>query len=205
MESIEIKRFLDMDDHIGQAYQSLRKNIRLYGPEMKIIGFTGCNQDDEISSVILNMAAVLAKESKKISVIISYIDRLSISSMVLDQQVEDLSCLTSTDTTAENIYQTDIENLYIVLYDAALSNASETAGMKKLSTLIQELNKACHYVLVDIPSLDAFGVTETLKVCDGIVLAVKANTVSFKSARKAKMKLELSGCPILGAVLLQDA
>ena len=37
--------------------------------------------------------------------------------------------------------------------------------------------------------------------CDGVILVIESELVSYKVAQKAKVQLEKSGCRILGAVL----
>ena len=39
------------------------------------------------------------------------------------------------------------------------------------------------------------------KHCDGAVLVIASNTISYRLARGVKKQLEKSGCPILGTVL----
>jgi Mrp family chromosome partitioning ATPase len=113
--------------------------------------------------------------------------------------------LTSEAAIEEITRQTDMENLFMILSGSMIPEASAIPKQKKVNTLIQELAEIYDYILVDSQSLDQLNQTEIVKVCDGMVLVIKANSVSYQSARKAKMKLELLGCLILGAVLLQVA
>jgi len=204
MELICVNHAISTDMQMKKAYLELRKNIGVYGSEMKIIGFTSCGQSTEKSSVILNFAADLVKERKRVILIDTDMDKAMLTNLVSDRQEEGISnYLTEGDTEEEIIFRTDIENLFIILSGTGLSDTLKIQDTKKLDSLFREMAKFYDYVLVDIPPLDAFDETEAVKACNGMVLVIKANDVSCRLGRKAKIKLELLGCPILGAVFLQ--
>ena len=58
------------------------------------------------------------------------------------------------------------------------------------------------YILIDTPPIsNLIDAAIAAKQCDGAILVIESELVSYKVAAKAKAQLELSGCRILGAVL----
>ena len=70
------------------------------------------------------------------------------------------------------------------------------------SDLLKELRNTYDYIILDTPPLGS--VTDAAivaKECDGAVLVIESERVSYKLAQKVQEQLEKTGCKILGAVL----
>ena len=81
-------------------------------------------------------------------------------------------------------------------------NPSELLGDQAFDELLEEKKAEYDFIFIDTPPLgtmiDAAVVAEK---CDGAILVIESELVSYKVAQKAKVQLEKSGCRILGAVL----
>lgn len=208
METIEMKHVISPNLQANKAYQSLIRKIQLYGNEMKIIGITSCNQIDEKSSVTLNLAISMAEAGKKVILVDMDMFQAVLSKKVIADRPERglFNYLEAMNTTKEIICHTDMEKLDMILSGTIPSNFSEARWKEKFNLLILELAGSYDYILVDLPPLDTLMEgTKAAEVYDGMLLVVKANTVSYEAGRKSKMKLDLLGCPILGAVMLGGA
>ncbi len=73
---------------------------------------------------------------------------------------------------------------------------------EKLKALLQEVKSDFEFVFVDIPPLlhSTEGVTVS-KLCDGLLLVVRAHQTRWEIVKEARRLLEKSGVNILGAVL----
>jgi capsular exopolysaccharide synthesis family protein len=81
-------------------------------------------------------------------------------------------------------------------------NPSELLGGEKFTDLIKKLSEEYDYVIIDTPPLGSVIDSAVIaKVCNGMILVIEANNISYKFAQKVKQQLEMTGCPILGAVL----
>lgn len=184
MEQIEIKGFISTDYHVNEAYEALRNNLLFLEKDIKIVGITSFNKDDKKSVVSLNLAIALAKAGRKVVLIDSYF-------------------LYNITPMEENLCKTDFENLDIIISNKAIQKPTVRIDIEKSSELMEKLSQSYDYILLELPLIDdVLNVMETVKFCEGIVVMIEANTVSYQACRKYKEKLELTGIPIIGAILL---
>ena len=205
METIDIKRFISPNLQISEAYKTIRNNIHIYGSKMKIIGLTSCNPEKAKSIVSLNLARSMALVGKKVILIDADIYKAVLSRKVTnDHPKSGLYNYLVTDKKVEEIIcRTDISNLHMILSGSAVQKSFEAPSKDKLKKLLKDLSESYDCVLVDTPPIDALDGTEVVKLCDGVIIVLKANTVDYKTGRKTKKVLDILECPILGAVLLQ--
>ena len=102
----------------------------------------------------------------------------------------------------EIIYQTNYENMDMVFAGPTAPNPSELLNDPEFEKLLNEIKDDYEYIFIDTPpALNLTDATVVARHCDGGILVVEAEAVSYKIAQKVKSQLERSGCPILGAVL----
>jgi capsular exopolysaccharide synthesis family protein len=205
METIDTKRFISPNVQVKEAYKTLRNNILYFGSDMKIIGLISCDKEEGKSIVPLNIAISMAEAGKKVILIDADRCNSDLCRKEVDSKLEiGLSdYLIANKPLKDVICHTDMENLQLILSDTILLNFYEIPRIEKFSELMKELSETYDYIFLITPSMDtAMDMTEVLRVCDGIVLVVKASTVSYQLVRRFKTKLELLGRPILGAVLI---
>ena len=81
-------------------------------------------------------------------------------------------------------------------------NPTELLGRERFSALLANLRAEYDVILVDCPPLgwviDAAVIAPN---CDGAILVVESGAISYRYLQEVKKQLEVTGVPILGAVL----
>jgi capsular exopolysaccharide synthesis family protein len=206
METVEINKMENLDFQGAEAYKTLRSNIQFCGDDVKVIGLTSCQPNEGKSSVSINLAISLAEMGKRVvfldgdlrkSVLIG---RYRINK-ALNGLTHYLSGIRELD---EVVYQTNIDNLYMAFSGPVPPNPSELLGGEKFTFMVKQLSETYDYVVIDTPPLGSVIDSAVIaKVCDGMILVIQANKISYKFAQRVKKQLEKTGCRILGAVLNQ--
>lgn len=100
------------------------------------------------------------------------------------------------------IYSTSFPNVHIIFAGPSAPNPSELLNEDNFSVLLSEAGECYDYVIIDTPPVGTIiDAAVVARECDGAVLVIESETVSYKAAQRAKAQLEKSGCRILGAVL----
>jgi capsular exopolysaccharide synthesis family protein len=100
------------------------------------------------------------------------------------------------------LYETNTEGLHVIFAGAVPPNPVELLGSKKFEDFIRQIRELYDYVIVDASPLGlVIDASVISAVCDGAVLIVAANEISYKFALEVKEQLEKANCKILGAVL----
>lgn len=204
VETININNLLNDNFQSREAYKTLRSNIQFCGSDIKVIGVTSCAPNEGKSSVLLNLAVTLAEADKKVI----FIDGDLRNSVILgryqiSQSVTGLSYfLSGIYMTDEVIYQSNIENLDMIFSGPVPPNPSELFSNQRFSDLISELREMYDYIVIDTPPLGSVIDSAVIsKVCDGMIMVIEANAISYKFAQRVKEQLDKTGCKVLGAVL----
>lgn len=191
----------------SEAYKELRTNLQFCGQEKKVIALTSCLVGEGKSTVSLQLAISLAESGKRTI----YIEADLRKSMLLGkintnrQEVKGLShLLTSQSTLQETVCCTNVPYLDLVVAGTYPPNPAELLGGNTFKSVIDGLRNVYDYIIIDTPPIgqviDAAVISEC---CDGVILVIKAGNTSYHLAQKVKQQLEMTNCPILGAVLNQ--
>lgn len=187
-----------------EAIKTLRTNIQFTGINMKTILVTSCYPNEGKSDIVFQLAREIGNMSKRVLLLdadirkSSYINRYQVKhkvnglSQYLSGQIEQ----------REIIYRTNYPNVDIIFAGPVAPNPSELLEEKAFKSLIKEVRERYDYVLVDTPPVSSMiDAAIVAKQCDGAILVIESQLVSYKVAVKAKSQLEMSGCRLLGAVL----
>ena len=102
----------------------------------------------------------------------------------------------------EVLNATNIENLSIIFAGPVPPNPAELLGSTLFQNLVTAFRSVYDYVIIDTPPLGS--VIDSAVVaqnCDGAVMVIGANTISYRFAQEIRDQLEKSNCKILGVVL----
>ena len=203
MQKIELKG-IKGDYQSAEAYKKLRTNIEFSGADKKVIVFTSCTANEGKSTVSISLAISLAEGGKNVL----FIDGDLRKSVLLDRhrvysEIKGLSHFLSGQSSANDIiYITQFPKLHIIFAGVVPPNPAELLESRNFEALIVSARKAYDYVIIDAPPLGSvIDGAVIAKHCDGAVLVIASNTISYRFARGVKKQLEKSGCPILGTVL----
>ena len=187
-----------------EAIKTLRTNIQFTGKNVKIIMFTSCLPNEGKSDVAFQLAQEVGNMGKKVLLIDADIRRsVYVNQYKIKEKVNGLSQYLSGQLAKEFlIYQTNFLNVDMIFSGPIAPNPSELLEEASFSDLLKELRNVYDYIILDTPPLGS--VTDAAivaKECDGAILVIESERVSYKLAQKVQEQLEKTGCKILGAVL----
>ncbi|MFZ0821007.1 MAG: CpsD/CapB family tyrosine-protein kinase [Candidatus Acidiferrales bacterium] len=94
------------------------------------------------------------------------------------------------------------ENLFFIAAGKSVKNPNELLGAGKMERLLQRLSPIFDWILVDSPpTIPVSDTTILAKMCDGLLMVIRAGSTPFDLAQKACHNF--SDRPLLGAVLNQ--
>lgn len=187
-----------------EAMKILRTNVLFSSKQVKAILLTSCYPNEGKSDIAFHLAAEMGNAGKKVLLLdadirkSTYIRRYSVN-----QNIQGLSQYLSGQVDRQWItYHTNFQNLDMIFAGPLAPNPSELLGDRSFGELLEEKREEYDYIFIDTPPvgtmIDAAVVAEK---CDGAILVIESDLVSYKVAQKVKEQLERSGCKILGAVL----
>lgn len=192
-----------------EAYNSLRTNIRFCGANIKVIAFTSCTPDEGKSITVLELARSMAENSRKVLMIDAdmrksvMLGRHRIKGDSKKKEMPGLSHYLSGQAELKDvIYETNIENLDMILVGRLTQSPTELLDTDNFRNLIAYGRENYDVVLVDTPPLGS--VIDTAVIApevDGVVIVVEANKCSYRFVQDIKKQIELTDTRILGVVL----
>lgn len=189
-----------------EAMNSLRTNLQFCGDDKKVIMFTSCTPDEGKSTVTIELARSLSEDGKKTILIDAdlrksvLVGRYRIHS---DVEIFGLShYLSGQKKLHEVIHETDIPNFDMIVAGPLAPNPTELLGKKYFGEMLEQLKETYDMVLIDCPPLGwVIDAAVVAPVCDGAILVVESNAISYRYLQEVKKQLELTGVQILGSVL----
>lgn len=187
-----------------EAIKILRTNVLFSSKQVKVILLTSCYPNEGKSDLAFHLAAEMGKAGKKVLLLDADIRKsIYIRRYSVNQNVQGLSQYLSGQVDRQWItYHTNYQNMDMIFAGPLAPNPSELLGDQSFDELLEEKKAEYDYILIDTPPIgtmiDAAVVGEK---CDGAILVIESDMVSYKVAQRAKEQLERSGCRILGAVL----
>lgn len=199
LEIVKSRRFTEIE-----AYKKLRSNLQFCGKDIKVISFTSSLQDEGKTQVSFNLCVSLAEMGKKVLFVDS---DLRNSSFTRDRKVtiETIGLahyLIGEKTAEEIIYETQMENLYVVTAGAFPPNPSELLSTDSYGEFIAYARQHFDYVIVDNAPLGlVIDCAITAEHSDGVVMVIEQGRISRILAKSVVDQLKKSDCKILGVVV----
>lgn len=197
-------RETDTSFRVREAYKSLRTNIEFCGDDIKVIAVTSCTPNEGKSSISVGLAQAFSEAGKRTllvdadlrkSILISRYKAGAVKLglihyLIGKSKIEDIICIT------------DKPNFHIIFAGPVPPNPSELVGGNRFSVFIEYVRKVFDVIIVDTPPLGSvIDAAVIAPKCDGTILVMENNAVSYRFAQNVKDQLDRSGCRILGAVL----
>lgn len=203
MVKIEIRQE-ELNYECDEAFKALRTNLQFCGDDKKMIVFTSCTPDEGKSTVVHNLAISLANTGKRVLVIDADLRKsVMAGNYNISASLKGLSHFLSGQAAFEEVLcNTNIDTLNVILAGPVPPNPSELLAGTTFEKLLGAAREAYDYVLIDSPPLGSVIDGAVIsKKCDGAVIIVEAETISYRFVQEVKEQLEKSECPILGVVL----
>lgn len=204
METVSINKITKKNFQLEEAYKTLRSNIQFSGSDIKVIGFTSSQPDEGKSSVSLNLAVSMAELGKKVMFIDGDLRKsVLLGRYRINKPIKGLThYLSGLNSLNQVIYSANVDNLHLIFSGQIPPNPSELLNDKIFSDLVSDLKKEYDYIIIDTPPLGAvIDAAIVAQNCDGMVLVMESNAISYKFAQKIKEQLDKTETKILGVVL----
>lgn len=204
MQEVELYFQKKSDFYIKEAFKALRSNIEFCGDDIRVITITSCMAHEGKSSVAMELAKSFA-EAGNMTLLIDADMRKSILVGRYKTGVVKYGlshCLIGKTPFMEAVCETNVSNLHVLFSGPVPPNPSELLGSKKFAEMLQEMKKSFSYIIIDTPPLGSvIDAAVVAKICDGTVLVIENNAISYRFAQKIVAQLDKAGSRILGVAL----
>lgn len=204
MQEVSLKNVVDLDFKTNEAYKSLRTNIEFCGNNIHTIVLTSSIPNEGKSSVTFNLAVSMSESGKKVLLLDCDLRKsVLVGRYKINKEIKGMThYLTGKCSIEQVICSTDIPNFHMIFAGPVPPNPAELLGNTYFKGLIKQLPNFYDYIIIDSPPLGSVIDSAVIaKVCDGAIIVISANEISYKFAQKIKDQLQKSNCKILGAVL----
>lgn len=204
MQEVKLQFGQTNDYRTREAFKTLRSNIEFCGGDVRIIAVTSCTPNEGKSSVAMELARAFAEAGNRTMLLDADMRKSVLVGRYKTGAVRKglTHCLIGKASFSEVICRTNIENLYVTFSGPVPPNPSELLGSTMFEAALQNLKKSFDYIIVDTPPLGSvIDAAVAAKHCDGTVLVVESNAVSYKFVQKVKEQLDMTGSRTLGVVL----
>lgn len=187
-----------------ENYRILRTNIGLFGSHIKSIIVTSSIPKEGKTQIAFNLSLSMSMAGKKVLFIDGDLRKsVFMKRYNVEQEVNGLDEFLSGEKDVSDIlYTTNIKNLHIVFSGGSCSNSSELLDSEYFKKLIPLLEEKYDYIIIDTPALGSIIDSAIVaQECDGAVMVIEEDAVSYKLAKNVMDQLEETDCTILGVVL----
>lgn len=194
----------DPKSPVSEAFRTIRTNIQFSGVNnsLKTIVFTSTTPDEGKSTVVANLAIVMAQAGNKV-VLLDCDFRNPTQHKLFKLHNKGLSnCVATGNNVFDIIQSSGTPGLDILTSGPVAPNPSEILASGRMKEVLEELKSKYDYVLIDMPPI--LPVTDAAVLAssvDGVILLTAWNQISPSMAKEAKKRLEQAGANILGVIL----
>ena len=191
---------------VEEAMNRLRINIKFCGKNTRKILLTSCLPNEGKSTISAYLWKMLA-EAGFPTVLVDVDLRKSVMKkrfqIEYEEDMKGLNhYLSGMAEYEEVVYETNIQNGYIVPCTQLLENPSALLEDVRFQELLDKLAQNYRFVIIDTPPLGSVSDGAlSASMCDGAVLGVCAGETPKAMIRQSLHEIEQSGCKLLGTVL----
>jgi capsular exopolysaccharide synthesis family protein len=171
---------------------------------VKTICITSCLPNEGKTVVSLRLASTIAEAGKKVLFIDADLRKsVILGKLRIENELYGLSqYLSGMNELKEVINKTSVENVDMIFTGPLPPNPSEMLAGDMFKTLIMTQRGVYDYILVDTPPLGVvIDSANVAQVCDGTIIVIEADHISYKFAQRVVKQLIQGKCRVLGAVL----
>lgn len=204
MKKVIIEDIRKQDFHYAEAIKTLQTNIQFAGKNTKVVMITSCFPNEGKSDIALSLAKEMAASGKRVLLLDADIRKSSfISRFRIQEKVYGLSQYLSGQITPQDlIYMTNYHNMNMIFSGPTAPNPTNLLGDEIFAMMMDTLRQHYDYIFVDTPPISSvIDAAIVAQRCDGAIMVVESEAVSYRAVQKALAQIEKSGCSILGGVL----
>lgn len=204
MQKIAIRSIEKLDFRTKEAYKTLRTNLTFAGKNVKVVALTSCTPNEGKTSLSFQLAMSLAEGGWK-TVMVDADLRKSVLRGRYKASHEKFGLshyLSGQSDLEDTLCETNIENFHIIFAGPVPPNPSELLGSDNFKEMVKQLREEYDYVIIDTPPLGSvIDGAVVAACCDGTVIVIESNAVSYRFVQSVKDQLEKAEVRILGCVL----
>jgi polysaccharide biosynthesis transport protein len=189
---------------ISASYRMLQANLRFlnFDRELKSIVITSAVAREGKSTIAANLAATMAQLGRKTLLIDADLHHPSQHHIWNLISAAGLSNVIVGATPLNVAIESPMENLTVIAGGIVPPNPLALLDSKRMSALMQQLEKEYDFIIIDAPPLGVEAEALTLgKLADGILLVARPGILDHQSAKRAKELLQQSHQNVLGLVV----
>lgn len=191
---------------VEEAMNRLRINIKFCGKNTRKILLTSCLPNEGKSTVSSYLWKMLAEAGFPTVLVDVDLRKSVMKSRFQIEYGEDMKglnhYLSGMAEYEEVVYETNIQNGFIVPCTQLLENPSALLEDVRFRELLDKLAEHYRFVIIDTPPLGSVSDGALVaSMCDGAVLVVRAGDTPKAMIRQSLHEIEQSGCKLLGTVL----
>ena len=191
---------------VEEAMNRLRINIKFCGKNTRKILLTSCLPNEGKSTVSSYLWKMLAEAGFPTVLVDVDLRKSVMKSRFQIEYGEDMKglnhYLSGLAEYEEVVYETNIQNGYLVPCTQLLENPSALLEDVRFRELLDKLAEHYRFVIIDTPPLGSVSDGALVaSMCDGAVLVVRAGETPKAMIRQSLHEIEQSGCKLLGTVL----
>lgn len=193
-----------MDRQKEEIIRTLRANIEFTGVENRVIAVTSANPNDGKSTTSFYLARAFADAGKKTLYIDSDLRKsVFVGEYGIKHAEYGLShILSGQKEFDEAVYDTNLENLSVIVAGTFPTNPTELVGNARFADLIVKARQEFDYVIIDTPPIGVvIDAAIIAKQCDGSIFLIASDSVSRSAAKDMVQQLRAANENILGTVL----
>ncbi|NLH46672.1 MAG: CpsD/CapB family tyrosine-protein kinase [Acholeplasmataceae bacterium] len=194
----------DSKSPITEAYRMIRTSIQFSnkGKGLKIIALTSAGPNEGKSTVVANLAVVMAQAGHKVVLLDCDLRNPSLHNIFNLQNKGLSNCVMAGENTADVVQRSEVQDLDVLTSGPIACYPSELLGSKRMQDVLNELAEKYDYVLIDTPPILSF--TDAAVIAgkaDGVILLMESGKVKPALAKEAKQILEHTKSNIIGVIL----
>jgi len=204
----EKKKYMDVlqdsNSVILESYRTLRNNLQcsLINKDLRIIAVSSCFPAEGKSTVVSNLAKIVAESGKKTLLIDCDLRKPTAHMRFGLSNSHGLTSLLLKESTMQQcIYDTELDNLKVIPSGPIVPDPSEMLGSASMKELLEEVRGAFDLILLDTSSILTFSdALAMINSIDGTLLVSVYGFTENEAVLTAKHACEKSGAKIIGIV-----
>jgi capsular exopolysaccharide synthesis family protein len=196
---------MDPRSPTSESYRSLRTNILFSQVDepLRTIVVTSPGPSEGKSTVVANLAVVMAQAGNKTVVVDSDLRRPTVSALLGASGAVGLTDVLSGKIGLEEVITpTRVDGLYVIGSGTLPPNPSEMLGSRKMRQVIAELPKGFEFVLFDSPPVLPVSDAAALGArVDGVLLVVRCDVTAGAGLSRALSAMKAVHAKVIGIVL----
>ncbi|MEA3325751.1 MAG: polysaccharide biosynthesis tyrosine autokinase [Chloroflexota bacterium] len=190
---------------ITEAFRSIRTSLEFYSVDqpLQILVVTSSGSEEGKTTIATNLAAILAKGDKNVLLLDADLRRPNIHNLFGISNRTGLSDLLRGRLTIPEIIQKfeNLENLSVITSGSLPPNPAELIASKKMSHIIQNLQKQFEFIVIDTPPAIVTDSQLLASLADGVIYIVRPGKTRVVAAKTPLAEFERVGANLIGVVM----